>query len=164
MHRCWLAWWIVFNVVVLLSGIGSWLCLPAVPPSIADAFPLVPAGRWGRLLGLYAFSAVVSHWIIYGLITVVRRVIGVPNPFDRVHFFPPAFVGYGESVLFPTAWLLGKPEFIGLWLAIKAAVQWKLWDVGQEGRSRFNIFLVGNALSVGLGSLSFALMKVLVLS
>lgn len=47
-------------------------------------------------------------------------------------------------------------EFIGVWLALKVAGQWRQWNEGQTldndikitGREIFNTFLIGNALSI----------------
>jgi len=50
---------------------------------------------------------------------------------------------------------MGKPEFIGVWLVLKVAGQWKRWGgeakvAGKdlEGRVFYNIFLIGNGLSL----------------
>jgi hypothetical protein len=46
---------------------------------------------------------------------------------------------------------MGKPEFIGIWLALKVAGQWKRWsgdESGIHGRGVFNVFLIGSAFSV----------------
>ena len=52
---------------------------------------------------------------------------------------------------------MAKPEFIGVWLALKVAGQWQQWSEDKPyreggptivGRQLFNIFLIGNALSI----------------
>jgi hypothetical protein len=59
---------------------------------------------------------------------------------------------------------VGSPEFIGVWLALKVAGQWKNWTeswsievdgrtIQVVGREVFNIFLLGNALSVGFAAI-----------
>jgi hypothetical protein len=80
--------------------------------------------------------------------------------------------------MYPMAFFFGKPEFIGVWLAVKVAGQWVRWkgDVGQpqasdsfdlerlnEGRRRFNGFLVGNSLSIISGAVTWGALKIWVL-
>jgi hypothetical protein len=50
---------------------------------------------------------------------------------------------------------LGKAEFIGVWLALKVAGQWKRWSEGVrvgerevDARVFYNIFLIGSGLSI----------------
>jgi len=55
--------------------------------------------------------------------------------------------------LFYTATLLGSaPEWVAVWLAVKVAVGWRRWESTEE-RHLFNIFLIGNLLSILLGYL-----------
>ncbi len=60
-----------------------------------------------------------------------------------------------EGVLYVACLELGLGQLIGVWLGLKVAGQWKRWmDDGDEatqkpdGRTVFNIFLIGNSLSV----------------
>jgi hypothetical protein len=78
-------------------------------------------------------------------------------------YFPPAFVGFAEAILYPTALLSGQPEFIAVWLALKVAGQWNEWQRGYQGRARFNRFLVGNALSIMVSGLTYGAIKSFVL-
>jgi len=59
---------------------------------------------------------------------------------------------------------LGLGNLIGVWLVLKVAGHWKRWvDDGDEqtqrpdGRSVFNIFLIGNALTVLYSFVGFKL-------
>jgi hypothetical protein len=65
--------------------------------------------------------------------------------------------------MYPTAFLLAKPPFIGIWLALKVAGQWSWWSVSHkddekvhEGRRRYYQSLIGNAMSVMVGLLTYA--------
>lgn len=73
------------------------------------------------------------------------------------------WVGIIERVLFVSAFLIEEPEFIGVWLALKVAGGWQAWGEDRKvywvngqtknyvtvlGRHVFNIFLIGNGLSV----------------
>lgn len=67
-------------------------------------------------------------------------------------------VGVVERTLYTVSWLLGKPEFVAVWLALKVAGQWSRWgsdapNGGRKvaGRAIFNVFLLGNAFSIAYG-------------
>jgi hypothetical protein len=66
--------------------------------------------------------------------------------------WPATVVGLGESFVYPIAIVMGKPDFLGFWVALKLAAQWKYWDDDKtkpiEGRTRFYVFLLGNLLSI----------------
>lgn len=75
-------------------------------------------------------------------------------------------VGVVERVLYTASWQLGKPEFIAVWLALKVAGQWRRWTDDMcpngpvvPGRTIFNVFLIGNALSIAYGSTGGLLIK-----
>ena len=55
-------------------------------------------------------------------------------------------LGMCERVTYTVSILLGAPTWIGVWLAIKVAAQWNRWQ-GEE-RATYNVFLIGNLLSV----------------
>lgn len=63
-------------------------------------------------------------------------------------------VGFLETGLYATSYLLDRPEFIGAWLVLKVAGGWKGWQSyhkGVHGRRVFQIFLIGTGLSVAYG-------------
>jgi hypothetical protein len=73
----------------------------------------------------------------------------------RPEHYLPRLVGLVERALFVGSLQLDKAEFIGVWIALKVAGQWKRWGGGVnvggrvlEGRSFYNIFLIGSGLSV----------------
>ena len=55
-------------------------------------------------------------------------------------------LGVLERASITTAVLAGAPSWIGVWLAIKVAAQWNHWQ--DENRASFNVFLIGNLLSI----------------
>jgi hypothetical protein len=63
-------------------------------------------------------------------------------------------LGFVERILIFAACVLGYgPPAIGGWMALKTIFQWKGWDEGEkkrfgEGRARFNLFLIGSAVSL----------------
>jgi hypothetical protein len=79
-------------------------------------------------------------------------------PSVQRHQEHPMMIGVMERALYYGAWVFGKPEFIGVWLAIKIAGQWSRWAQGEyiaprkvPGRSFFNVFLVGTGFSIAYG-------------
>jgi protein-S-isoprenylcysteine O-methyltransferase Ste14 len=77
------------------------------------------------------------------------------DPQVRPHAWQGETLARLEGVLYVGCLQLGLGQLIGVWLAVKVAGQWKRWmDDGDEkthrpdGRAVFNIFLIGNALSV----------------
>lgn len=57
-------------------------------------------------------------------------------------------IGIIERSLYLTAILIGKPEFIAVWLTLKTVSQSKRWSENHSGRAIYNNFLVGNSLSI----------------
>lgn len=58
-------------------------------------------------------------------------------------------LGILERVLYVAAFILGMPGWVAVWLGVKAAVQWNRWK-GEE-RVTYNVFLIGNAISILFG-------------
>ena len=71
---------------------------------------------------------------------------GIPGKPTRTLTLP---LGICERVSCTAVFLLGVPAWIGVWLAIKVAAQWQRWT-GVE-RATYNVFLIGNLLSIFFG-------------
>jgi hypothetical protein len=108
---------------------------------------------------------------------VLLRLEGPDKPHD---LYSPAVLGVMESILYPTVLIAGHFEFIGLWVALKVAGQWIRWrgeppralgaiddkkrvEEMNEGRRRFNRFLVGNALAIMLAGATYGAVRAWVL-
>lgn len=57
----------------------------------------------------------------------------------------PDYLGRLDLILYLTAFLIGRPEFIIAWLSIKAIPQIVYWT---KIRTSYNFFLIGNALII----------------
>jgi hypothetical protein len=57
-------------------------------------------------------------------------------------------LGVIERILFLLSLISGQVQFIGLWLGLKTVSQYKRWSENEIGRATFNIFLIGNGLSL----------------
>jgi len=106
----------------------------------------------------YGFSVFAEAILVKSLVETLWDCIA-PKSSDNPQIRQPPWQGDAlariEGVLYIAFLQLGLGELIGLWLLLKVAGHWKRWmDVGDEttqkpdGRSVFNIFLIGNALTV----------------
>jgi hypothetical protein len=139
-----LGWLQVFFLLVLLALAGlAWD--RHAPWWIVTLAPNIPADRWGRLLTAYCLIIVGSHLIVHPVVAVLRAGFCPPNQTPTRNWLP-VLAGSCESVLFASAFHINKPEYIAVWLALKVAAGWKLWE---PGRNRFQVFLIGNALCIG---------------
>jgi len=66
-------------------------------------------------------------------------------------------LGFCERILYTLAIIKGKPEWIAVWLGLKTAVQYEGWK--KDIFRRYNIFLVGNAISIFFGVVGANLIK-----
>jgi len=172
-------WW--YGILLLLSAIGIYLiwCNPQLPVIFAKLSKRVRFDALSIAGGILLLSIVITHLAIFGASRLLRLLLDLHGDDSRADMWSPALVGITESVMYPIAFFLGKPDFIGVWLAVKVAGQWVRWkgDAGQsrkstspsgvenlnEGRRRFNGFLVGNALSIILGAITWWALKIWVL-
>ncbi len=56
-------------------------------------------------------------------------------------------MGIIERILYTTVFLIGQPDFVGVWLLLKVASQWQRWQEPNQ-RGVYNVFLIGNGLSL----------------
>jgi hypothetical protein len=112
----------------------------------------------------YGFAIAGGHVFIWILMRTLWKSLGdtITNegnkPYREQHKQFPMMLGILERGLYAASWQFGKPEFIAVWLALKVAGQWKAWGEDREvrnsivsGRAVFNVFLIGNGLSIGYG-------------
>jgi len=146
-------WWLS---IIGITAIGFIILYssPAFPNWITRTAPYINHNKWHILISIYIFAVVGSHIIIHFVTLGFRNLYKLEGT-TRVNLYTPAFIGFCEAILYPTSFILKKPEFIGIWLAVKVAGNWNLWGKGDEGRRRFNMFLVGNALSIMIGFITY---------
>ena len=105
----------------------------------------------------YGFAVVVGHMCIATVIDGLwRGEAGSPSDGKvRVAGYLSRLIGFVERALFIATLQMGRGELIGIWLVLKVAGQWKRWTDGErvgdkvvDGRSAFNIFLIGSGLSI----------------
>jgi hypothetical protein len=127
--------------------------------SIATEFQLMPC-YWLLLVGFviqnrlvlaaaYAFLQVNEddhrrsfrqHWWL--------NILGVRPRWDQQQFpsdyWYNTIIGAIELLLYPIFMALNGWAAIGAWLTLKTIARWNFWST-TEGRSTFNLYLVGNA-------------------
>ena len=111
------------------------------------------AASW---LGHYPIRLVMNHfWREYYRLPGSVELFGPSDLNDKSRYFS-KWVGIVERFVYVASWLLGKPEAIAIILALKAAPSIKEWSEGKAlGRALFNIWLIGNLISI-IGSIFIA--------
>lgn len=115
----------------------------------------------------YGFSVIVGAILVKSLVETLWDCIA-PGSSENPRVRQPPWQGDAlariEGVLYIAFLQLGLGQLIGVWLILKVVGQWKRWmDDGDEkterpdGRSVFNIFLIGNALTVLYSFVGFKL-------
>jgi hypothetical protein len=117
----------------------------SAPGWILPLAPSIPADRWGRLLAVYCLIIVAAHLIVHPAVAVLRAAFCHPDQQPSTNWLP-VIAGSCEAVLFASSFHIGKPGYIAVWLGLKIAAGWRLWE---PGRNRFQVFLIGNALCIG---------------
>ena len=122
----------------------------------------------GFIVG-YLFAAFVGCWGTSLIVNEMWRCVGWEGP-EHIELRPitwkwqPVLVGILERVLYIASLQFGYGEFIGVWLLVKIAARWSKWDkpVGSLNRQRrlegyhiYQIFLIGNALSISFAAIGF---------
>jgi hypothetical protein len=125
-----------------------------------------------------AFLAWLSHVPIDWVMRFIWKQTKVANKLHRTALGKPensyvsgpayrhvaGWLGIFERILYVSAFSVHCAGFIAVWLTLKAISKWSGWsedaketeeDKIQLGRARFQIFLIGNALSILFALLSW---------
>lgn len=108
----------------------------------------------------YLYSLLIGTWLTYYLADYTGKAIG------EYYRWTAAIVGVTERLLYTSAILFNKIEFIGIWFLLKVASQWRRWgakDVKSKTnddkkgvyreRANFNSYLINTGMSVAYGVL-----------
>ena len=73
----------------------------------------------------------------------------------------PAALGSLESAAYLTAWIIGRPEFIAVWLPLKVAVGWRenVISSQRDTRRAFTITLFSMLLNLMVSTFMFAVAR-----
>ena len=95
---------------------------------------------------------VQQMWLLVKVEAIDEKPIFAMSTHDalRRYQWQGDIVGIVERLLYVTALILGRPEFIAVWLTLKTVARARRWteEGAVRGRAIFNNFLVGNGLSI----------------
>lgn len=167
-------WWYVVLAIVLILGIVLVAWNPPAPSWLSDSLPSVLSGKVFLLVGIFLFSLAVSDPIVFFAMRGMDNLLDLSGDLTGVEdLWGPPLVGMAEGIMYPVSFLFAKPDFIGVWLAVKVAGQWVRWGTAisppegnyqkdqervreaNKGRRRFNKFLIGNALRIMLAFVTY---------
>lgn len=93
-------------------------------------------------LAALIIGLVAPHFLIARVVRLLWKVIG--QSYKRSDLILSSIQGLVERALYVFSFMIGKPEFIGAWLVLKVASQWKEW----QQKPGYNIFLIGSGFSI----------------
>jgi formate-dependent nitrite reductase membrane component NrfD len=116
-----------------------------------------------------AYSTVLGGQVIEKIMKTLWKPLKKEAPLIRPFGYMAVLMGIVERVIYFTSFMLGYEEFIPIWLALKAAPQLSNWEKGFEvagykeisGRVIYNIFLIGNGLSIGFAVMGASLVPLI---
>jgi len=107
----------------------------------------------------FLYSIVIGHCCTSKIVNELWKPLLQQDKDTRPFSYTPRIVGHVERTLYFFAIFSGFEEFIAVWLALKAAGKWVVWEKGtttnneekkkDTGRAFYNVFLIGSGLSVG---------------
>ena len=102
----------------------------------------------------------LGDFVVDFIITNRRKKVNEKLPEGKKDEPPFVFlardIGKVERALYVLAWYLNFSSFLAIWLGFKIASKWSQWgdkdhsdpQTNNLNRARFNLFLLGNALSI----------------
>jgi len=124
---------------------------------------------WYAQIFGYGFALVVGGIMVKELVGVLWDRLspgGAKNPQLRPNAWQTRALGHVERVLYVALFQGGQGLLVGLWLALKMIGKWTRWSEGGDekaqkpsGQAIFNIFLLGNALSILYAFLGFKMIQ-----
>jgi len=104
-----------------------------------------------RLILGFTFSMLVAGLVLWLIIEKIAwpYIKGKSNHGGKPKGVLTIPLGILESASYTVAVLIGAHIWIGVWLVFKVAAQWKRWQ--NEERITYNVFLIGNLLSLFFG-------------
>ena len=160
-----------FGLIPGMIGCGVILfyCNPSVPERVHLLSSRIRPDAWSSFAGIYLASLAIGHIVTFHSSRALGNLLKLQGKDTAPDLWSPALVGIVEGIMYPASLLMGKGEFIGVWLAIKAAGQWNRWGANVQGtaieeknepRRRYNRFLIGNALSIISGIVTYGALKI----
>ena len=142
-------WWLT-QTLVLIIGIILVIVPILFPEWITRSISIIPKEKFHIFIGIFLIAIPLNHIISHSFAFILSNIFKLtPRPWTiRENIYPPAIIGFFETVMYPTFLLWEKPELIGGWLLLKVAGGWKQWQAEDESRRRFYKFLIGNLITI----------------
>lgn len=105
----------------------------------------VAAIAWG-----FVYAIAAGQWLTGSVVTASWSRARRWTLSEALRFLTP-MVGTVESAIYVGAVIARVPEVIAAWLVLKSVVVWKPLTTRPDGRNLYNVFLVGNGMSVVCG-------------
>lgn len=151
-----LGWWIFISALLVVAILL--LSVPISSPEwLARMIPKVQPPHVHILFAIFLLASCVNHILSHWLSLSLSKLYKLDPCTKRENLYPPAIIGLLESMMYPIFFLADKPEYIGAWVALKVAGGWKKWQDTDEGRRRFNKFLIGNAFTVAVAFVTYGI-------
>lgn len=98
----------------------------------------------------FLYVLFIGHIGVYYVVKKMWSILQIETNESKLksRLWQGVVTGAIDRALFVIALLMGKPDFIALWLGLKTVSQYKRWSEDETGRATFNIFLAGNGLSL----------------
>jgi hypothetical protein len=117
----------------------------------------------------YVFAVLAGHFFVSWIVdSLWDEVPWRKSPDLRPAAYVPRLVGLVDRILYVASLQFDAAEFIAVWLALKAAGQWKRWEedtrVGSRtvpGRFFYGVFLIGTGLSILYAFVGFQVIECL---
>lgn len=129
--------------------------------------------QWSFYFLGYFFAVIIGHFFIDIVVDKLWRLSGWKDKSDeltRPKNWQSGIVGVVERTLIVSAFLVGWPQFIALWFALRIGGSYRDWSEGRkdyaghkkiEGPAIFNIFLIGTGLSLGYAFVGLKIIELL---
>lgn len=100
---------------------------------------------WRYILGYFIsiFGGALFLWIVID--KIAWTYLTKYGSKSKLHEKTTLYLGIIERLIYTSVFIIDQPAFIAIWLALKVASQWKRW---QDEPGTYNVFLIGNALSL----------------
>ena len=102
----------------------------------------------------FAFTLFAGHYYVRAVVVEMYRLKENHDGPINASGYTSMLIGHSERIIFVVALLISQPLLIGVWLAIKAAGEWRKAD-----HELYQIFLVGTALSLMYGVAGFLVIE-----
>ena len=111
----------------------------------------------------YIYSVGFGSLLIYYFADFTGKAIKEFPEGKEYYRWTASLVGATERILYTSAILFNRPEFIAIWLVFKTASQWRRWGDKEktnqteiapyQERANFNSYLINSGLSIAYGVL-----------